>query len=309
MQHPNIVQIHEVGAQDGVYYLVLEYVEGGSLDRRLADTPQKPRTSARFIETLARAVHHAHQRGILHRDLKPANVLLDARGEPKVTDLGMAKTLQGDSRLTATGQIVGTPCYMAPEQATAEPGGVTAAVDIYGLGALLYEMLTGRPPFKGPTPLSTLEQVVSQEPETPSSIPTPHPARPGDHLPEVPGEAARQALRDCRVLADDLARFLAGRPIVARPIGVSGRAWKWARRRPMEACLASAVLAVTILGLTGIVWQWRNALAQRDTARQEWYRANLVAAVAALQLHNSPAARRILERARAIPAVGVALFP
>ncbi len=297
LQHPNIVQIHEVGDQDGVYYLALEYVDGGSLDRQLAGTPREPRAAARLIETLARAVHHAHRRGILHRDLKPANVLLDAQGQPKVTDFGMAKSLQGDSGLTASGLVVGTPSYIAPEQASGKFGGVTPAVDIYGLGALLYEMLTGRPPFKGATPLSTLEQVVSQEPVAPGRFQR--------HIPrdleticlkcleKQPGRRYASA----EALADDLGRFLSGRPIVARPIGAWGRAWKWARRRPIEAGLTAAVLVVAVLGLTGIVWQWRHALAQRDAARQEMYRANLVAAPSALQLHNSSAARRILEMA------------
>ena len=297
LQHPNIVQIHEVGDSGGVYYLVLEYVEGGSLDRHLAGTPQEPRAAARLIETLASAVHHAHRRGILHRDLKPANVLIDAQGQPKVTDFGMAKNLQGDSGLTASGQILGTPSYIAPEQASGKYGEATSAIDIYGLGALLYEMLTGRPPFKGATPLSTLEQVVSQEPVAPSRFQR--------HIPRDLETICLKCLEkqphrryaSAEALADDLGRFLSGRPIMARPVGTWGRAWKWARRRPIEACLTAAVVAVTVLGLTGIVWQWRNALAQRDTARQELYRANMVAAASALQLHNSSAARRILESA------------
>ncbi len=297
LQHPNIVQIHEVGEQDGVYYLVLEYVDGGSLDRQLAGTPRDPRSTAGMIETLARAVHHAHGRGILHRDLKPANILVDAQGQPKVTDFGMAKAFEGDSGLTASGQILGTPSYIAPEQASGKPGEVTPAVDIYGLGALMYEMLTGRPPFKGATPLSTLEQVMSQEPVAPSRFQR--------HIPRDLETVCLKCLEKqpsrryatAEALADDLGRFLSGRPIVARPVGVWGRAWKWARRRPIEACLTVSVLVVAVLGLSGIVWQWRNALAQWDAARQELYRANLVAAAAALQLHNSSAARRILELA------------
>ena len=297
LQHPNIVQIHEVGEQGGVYYLVLEYVEGGSLDRQLAGTPRDPRSTAGMIETLARAVHHAHGRGILHRDLKPANVLLDAQGQPKVTDFGMAKSLQGESGMTASGQVLGTPSYIAPEQASGKHGEVTPAVDIYGLGALMYEMLTGRPPFKGSTPLSTLEQVMSQEPVAPSRFQR-HISRDLETiclkcLEKQPGRRYATA----EALADDLDRLLSGRPIVARPVGTWGRAWKWARRRPIEACLTAAVFVVAVLGLSGIVWQWRNALAQRDTAHQELYRANMAAAAAALQLHNSSAARRILEMA------------
>jgi WD40 repeat protein len=320
LQHPNIVQVHEVGAQDGVYYLALEYVNGGSLDRQLAGTPQEPWAAARLIETLARAIHHAHQRGILHRDLKPANILLGGewpggRGQekpdassralgpwpltviPKITDFGLAKRLEpGDAR-TQSGLVLGTPSYIAPEQASGKPGDVTHSVDIYGLGALLYEMLTGRPPFKGATPLSTLEQVVSQEPVAPSRFQR--------HIPrdletvclkcleKKPGKRYSSA----EGLADDLGRFLSGRPIVARPIGAWGRAWKWAERRPLEACLTAAVVVVTVLGLTGILWQWRHAVAERDAARQQSYRASMVAAASALQMHNILAARRSLETA------------
>jgi WD40 repeat protein len=298
LQHPNIVQIHEVGGHDGVYYLALEYVEGGSLDQHLAGTPQEPVVAARLIETLARAIHHAHRRGILHRDLKPANILMSGESAvAKVTDFGLAKRLEpGDAR-TQSGLILGTPSYIAPEQASGKSGEVGPSVDIYGLGAILYEMLTGRPPFKGATALSTLEQVVSQEPVAPSRF---HRQIPRDLeticlkcLEKQPGRRYPTA----EGLADDLHRFLSGRPILARPIGAWGRAWKWARRRPIEACLTAAVLAVAAIGLAGIVWQWRNALAQRDTARQELYRASMVAAAAALQLHNITAARRILETA------------
>jgi WD40 repeat protein len=317
LQHPNIVQIHEVGSQDGVYYLALEYVNGGSLDQHLAGTPQDPRAAARLIETLARAVHHAHQRGILHRDLKPANILLsriEGRGSlssarssilelrssiPKITDFGMAKRLEpGDAR-TPSGLVLGTPSYMAPEQASGKYGTVAASVDVYGLGALLYELLTGRPPFKGATALSTLEQLTSQEPLAPSRFQR--------HLPrdleticlkcleKEPGKRYASA----EALAEDLGRFLAGRPIVARPTRLWGRVWKWARRRPVDAGLTAAVLLVTVVGLTGIVWQWRRAVAERDNALRQWYRADMVAAGSALQLHNSQAAERILRSAPA----------
>jgi WD40 repeat protein len=298
LQHPNIVQIHEVGGQDGVYYLALEYVDGGSLDRRLAGTPQEPAAAARLVETLARAVHHAHQRGILHRDLKPANILLSGEpAVPKITDFGLAKRLEpGDAR-TQSGLVLGTPSYIAPEQASGRPGQVGPSADVYGLGAILYEMLTGRPPFKGATALSTLEQVASQEPVPPSRF---HRQIPRDLeticlkcLEKPPGRRYATA----EALADDLHRFLSGRPILARPIGAWGRAWKWARRRPYEAGLAAAVVAVAAIGLAGIVWQWREALAERDDARRQSYRANMVAAAAALQLHNTPAARRILDAA------------
>jgi WD40 repeat protein/serine/threonine protein kinase len=313
LQHPNIVQIHEVGSQDGLYYLALEYVNGPSLDRHLAGTPQDPHAAAQLIETLARAVHHAHQRGILHRDLKPANILLSGEPRsdtsplvprhsplaavPKITDFGLAKRLEpGDAR-TQSGLVLGTPSYIAPEQASGKRGELTPSVDVYGLGALLYELLTGRPPFKGATPLSTLEQVTTQEPLAPSRF---HRHIPRDLeticlkcLEKEPRKRYASALG----LANDLQRFLGGRPIVARPVRVWGRAWKWCRRRPLEACLTAAVLLVTGAGLAGIVWQWRHALAERDTARRQWYRADMAAAAAALQGHNTLAARRSLDDA------------
>ena len=283
LQHPNIVQIHEVGGQDGVYYLALEYVDGVSLDRRLAGTPQDPRAAARLIETLARAIHHAHQRGILHRDLKPANILMSRRvagrewrpgvrpslplrlrprplaAVPKITDFGLAKRVEpGDAR-TQSGLVLGTPSYIAPEQAAGKPGDVTHSVDIYGLGALLYEMLTGRPPFKGATPLSTLEQVTSQDPVAPSRFQRQIPRDLETICLKCLEKRPGQRYASAEDLADDLHRFLSDRPIVARPVGLSGRVWKWVVRRPIEACLTAAVLVVTMAGLLGIVWQWRHA--------------------------------------------------
>jgi eukaryotic-like serine/threonine-protein kinase len=320
LQHPNIVQIHEVGEHEGVYYLSLEYVAGGSLDRQLAGTPQEPRAASELIETLARAIEYAHRRGILHRDLKPANILMSgesppASGDdttgarslasrprsfaavPKITDFGLAKRLEPGDAQTPTGLVLGTPSYVAPEQVTGTLGDVTHSVDIYGLGALLYEMLTGRPPFKGATALSTLEQVVSQEPVAPSrfqrQIPRDLETICLKCLEKQPGKRYGSAEK----LADDLHRFLSGRPIVARPLGPWGRAWKWAKRRPREASLTAAVVAIGVMGLAGIVWQWRDAVTERDAARQQWYRANMVAAGVALQVHNSVAARLSLENA------------
>src|SRR5262249_20361987 len=158
-----IVQIYETGEHDGLPYFSLEFVPGGSLSAKLASTPQQSAYAARLVEQLARGVHYAHQRGIVHRDLKPANVLLAEDGTPKVTDFGLAKRVEAGGGLTATGAVLGTPSYMAPEQAEGKVREIGPAADVYALGAILYQCLTGRPPFQGPTPLDTLKQVVADE--------------------------------------------------------------------------------------------------------------------------------------------------
>jgi WD40 repeat protein len=287
LQHPNIVQIHEVGSQEGVYYLALEYVNGGSLDHRLAATPQEARTAAQLIETLSRAVQHAHERNILHRDLKPANVLLQiADGEleceevspptlfnlqstvPKIADFGLAKRLEAGGAHTQSGLVMGTPSYMAPEQVSVKHGELTPAVDVYGLGAILYEMLTGRPPFKGASPVSTLEQLLSQEPLAPSRF---HRQVPKDLeticLTCLRKESARR-YSSALDLADDLRRFLDGKPIHARPVDRLERAWKWARRRPAVAGLSAAVVVVTAAALALVTWQWLRAEDEAEQARR-----------------------------------------
>jgi serine/threonine-protein kinase len=253
LQHPNIVQVHEVGEAGGLPFFSLEFVEGGGLDRMLAGTPLPAGAAARMIEVLARAVHAAHERGVVHRDLKPANVLLTADGTPKIADFGLAKRLDGEAGPTRTGAVMGTPSYMAPEQAGA-PGAVGPATDVYALGAILYEMLTGRPPFKAATALDTVLQVVSEEPVPPSRL---QPKVPRD-LETVCLTCLRKdpARRYARALdlAEDLRRFQAGEPILARPTSWWERAVKWARRRPATAGLlavsAAAVVALAAVGLT-----------------------------------------------------------
>ncbi len=254
LQHPNIVPVFEVGEHEGMGYLVLEYQAGGGLDRRLAGMLQDPKDSACLIETLARAIHYAHQNGIVHRDLKPANVLLTEDGVPKISDFGLAKLLERDDRLTQVGDILGTPSYMAPEQIRGSSDGVTPATDVYALGAILYEMLTGRPPFKGTTPLSTMEQVSNIEPLSPGKLQR-HTPRDLDIvclkcLQKEPRRRYATALE----LADDLRRFLDRQPILARQTPAWERAWKWARRHPSAATALVSILVAIMLLLGGALY-------------------------------------------------------
>ncbi len=218
LQHPNIVQIFEVGEHEGRPYFALEYLEGGSLVSRLDGTPRPAREAAGLAETLARAVHAAHLQKVIHRDLKPANVLLTADGTPKISDFGLAKKMDADEGLSQTGQVMGTPTYMPPEQAAGRTHEVGPAADVYALGAMLYELLTGRPPFKGPTTLDTLQQVIADEPaplrRLQSRIPADLETVCLKCLRKQPARRYPTALE----LAEDLRRFLAGEPVRARPV-------------------------------------------------------------------------------------------
>jgi WD40 repeat protein len=252
LQHPNIVQIHEVGEHEGLPFFSLEFCGGGSLQKKSAGAPMQPKEAAPLVETLARAMQAAHDRGIIHRDLKPANVLLAEDGMPKITDFGLAKKLDTPGA-TSTGVIMGTPSYMAPEQAGGKNRAVGPPADVYALGAILYELLTGRPPFKAPTAVDTLIQVVTDDPVPVRRL---QPKVPRDleticHkcLRKEPGQRYASA----KALAEDLRRFLAGVPILARPIGSLERGIKWTLRRPALAalvavsCLATVTLVVVIL--------------------------------------------------------------
>jgi serine/threonine protein kinase/WD40 repeat protein len=266
LQHPNIVQIYDVGEQEGRPYLALEYVPGGNLDQVLGGTPQPPRPAAQLVETLARAMHHAHQQGVVHRDLKPANILLAAAsaacglaglsGEepakpqaaevgPKITDFGLARQL-GDPGQTESGAVLGTPNYMAPEQSSGQTATAGPAADVYALGGILYECLTGHPPFQAASVLDTLEQVRSREPVAVRAL---QPKTPRDleticHkcLQKQPGKRYASAGE----LADDLRRFLDGRPITARPVGRTERLGRWCRRNPALAALIGTVAALLL---------------------------------------------------------------
>jgi WD40 repeat protein len=269
LQHPGIVQIYEIGESEGRPFFSLEFVEGGNLDRKIAGTPLAARQAATLIETLARAVHAAHQKGIVHRDLKPANVLLTADGTPKITDFGLAKYLDSERGQTQSGAILGTPSYMAPEQASGRGKAVGPATDVYALGAILYECLTGRPPFKAETPLDTLMQVMSEEPLPPSRL---QPKVPRDLEPiclKCLEKAPARRYGSALALAEDLRCWLAGEPTQARPVGTWGRLAKWARRRPAVAGLLAAVVGVAAVGLGLVLWQWQRAEGQRRRAEQQ----------------------------------------
>jgi WD40 repeat protein len=269
LDHPGIVPIYEVGQHEGQHYFSMGYVEGQSLSQRLVEGPLPAREAAELIRRVCEAIEYAHQHGVIHRDLKPANVLLDKHGNPRVTDFGLAKKLEGDSGLTGSGQIMGTPSYMPPEQTGGKRGEVGPAADVYALGATLYALVTGRPPFQAATAMDTVLQVITDEPVPPrrlnASIPPDLETICLKCLEKEPGKRYASASD----LAAELNRFLSGEPIVARPVGTAERAVKWVRRRPVIAALIALVVGTALLGLSGIVWQWREAVAARIDAQAQ----------------------------------------
>lgn len=300
LNHPNIVSIYEIGESAGHHYFTMELIEGRSLSGELSQFSSgiHPRKAAKRVATIARAVHYAHQRGILHRDLKPGNILLDAQGEPHITDFGLAKILEKDSRLTATEAILGTASYLAPEQAMGHARQVTTSADIYGLGTILYELLTGRPPFRQDTPWATLRQVMEKEPR-----------RPDELNPAVDRDLAMICLKclekeperrygSAEALAEDLERWLRHEIIQARPASLLIKIRKWVRREPSVAALVAALHIILLLGAAGVFWQWGRASAGQLRARQNLYAADMRAAAAALEVGNFGQARQLLEAHR-----------
>jgi serine/threonine-protein kinase len=283
LKHPYIVQIYEVGERDGLPFFSLELVDGGSLARLIDGEPQPPRKAAEMLSKLAHGVHYAHQNGIVHRDLKPANILLTSDGTPKITDFGLAKRLEeGGQSQTQSGTLMGTPNYMAPEQARGDVHQIGPGADVYALGGLLYEMLTGRPPFLGSTMLETLEQVRSKEPVPPSHL-----------IPRTPRDLETICLKCLQKephkrylssgdLAEDLDRFVAGEPILARPVGSLERAWRWCRRNPRVAALAATVLVLLIAG-TAISTTAAITIADERNQKEEERQAAEAARLLAVQ--------------------------
>lgn len=253
LTHPGIVQVYEVGEYEGVPYFSMEYVEGGTLAGRLQGGSLRPAEAAQLVESLATAVHAAHQRGIIHRDLKPANVLLTEDGIPKVADFGLAKRLDAPGGQTATGAVLGTPSYMAPEQAAGQSSVITTLVDVYSLGAILYETLTGRPPFRAETPLATIHQVLECEPEPPRAC---HPEIDRDLeaacLKCLDKDPARR-YGSAQALADDLRAWQAGEPVSARPPGLSRLVRRWLRRN-LGAAAWTVLIGLCTGGATGALF-------------------------------------------------------
>jgi tetratricopeptide (TPR) repeat protein len=267
LQHPNLVQIYEVGEQDGRPYLVLEFVAGSSLDKKLNGTPMPVQQAAQLVETLARAIDAAHQAGIIHRDLKPANVLLAADGTPKITDFGLAKRMDKAAGDTLSGAVIGTPSYMAPEQASGQSKHIGPAADVYALGAMLYELLTGRPPFRAASPLDTLAQVRNDEPVSPRQLQSKTPRDLETICLKCLQKETQRRYASASGLADDLARFLRGESIRARPIPAWERGLNWARRRPA----AAALWAVTVLAVVGaLVAAWFHVQTQNQLLKREF---------------------------------------
>jgi WD40 repeat protein/aminoglycoside phosphotransferase (APT) family kinase protein len=305
LQHPNIVAIHEVGEHEGQQYFSMDFVDGQSLAQRARESPLPPELAVDYMRTIAEAIHYAHQRGILHRDLKPSNVLIDPLDRPRVTDFGLAKRLTDsefghrDPGLTVTGQVLGTPNYISPEQASGRRGEVTVASDVYGLGAILYFLFTGRPPVLAATMEGVLEQVLRHEPAPPRQL---NPALPRDLeticlkcLSKEPSRRYATALE----VAADLDRFRRGEPITARPVSLPEKAWRWCRRKPALAAVILALHLVGAAGLAGILWQWRRAEANASAARDQSERAEQHAALESAMRQRAEQAVTMLELQRA----------
>ena len=321
MDHPNIVPIYEIGEHDGQHYFSMKLIAGGTLAEGvtrhgeiqmsgISDTREERKAeaahvgcwdqdeAARLVSTVARAVHYAHQRGILHRDLKPTNVLLDERGQPHVTDFGLAKLTEDDSSLTMTAAILGTPAYMAPEQAAGQSKGLTTATDTYSLGAILYELLGSQPPFRAETAVETLRQVCEKEPTPLRALGAAVDRDLETICLKCLSKDPQRRYGSTEMLADDLDRWRNGEPIQARPVHVAEKVWSWCRRKPALASLVAALLLVLVLGVAGVFWQWRRATQSEEVTQHHLYAAHMLLTQQALTENNIGLAIELLEQHR-----------
>lgn len=268
LRHPNIVGIHEVGECEGQHFFSMEYIEGQSLGDLVREHPLAPRAAAKFVKTVSEAMHYAHEEGVLHRDLKPSNVLVDGNDVPLVTDFGLAKRTAEQSQRTAAGTVLGTPSYMPPEQATGKLDQISARSDVYSIGAILYELITGKPPFGAANPWETIKQVISTEPVSPRMLNDTVPVDLETICLKCLQKDQARRYQSAQLLADELQRFLAGEPILARPIGILERSVRWCYRNPWP----TAALGVLLLGVIGTSVGFvfaRQAQAAAETAELE----------------------------------------
>ncbi len=247
LDHPGIVPIYEIGEQDGQHYFSMAFVDGESLQKHLSGGPLAPREAASLCCKIAEAVAYAHSKGVIHRDLKPANVILDAKGEPRVTDFGLAKQIEAGSGLTRTGAVIGTPSYMPPEQAAGKTNDIGTGADVYSLGAILYCLLTGRPPFQASSSIDVLRQVLEQEPVQPRQLNAKLPLDLNTICLKCLDKQVTSRYDSTQDLCDDLQRYLRGETIQARPVGRLIKTWRWCRREPVLATLLSVVFVSAFL--------------------------------------------------------------